>query len=116
MYLISQHPSLLESHDQTDTRSQSWLASLGSRGSYSEKTERESRHMSLRACCQVCASQDHNCRLCCQCVSVGSESPGARTLQGAPQVPAARPSSLFLHREEVAVQRRGVTAGAEVHS
>ena len=49
-------------------------------------------------------------------MSVGSESPGARSLQGAPQVPAARPSSLFLHREEVVVQCRGVTAGAEVHS
>ena len=49
-------------------------------------------------------------------VSVGSEAPGARSLQGAPKFQAAGRSSAFLHREEVAVQRRGVTAGAEVHS
>ena len=48
-------------------------------------------------------------------VSVGSEAPGARSLQGAPKFQAAGRSSAFLHREEVAVQRRGVTAGAEVH-
>ena len=49
-------------------------------------------------------------------VSVGSEAPGARSLQGAPKFQAAGRSSAFLHREEVAVQRCGVTAGAEVHS
>ena len=49
-------------------------------------------------------------------VSVGSEAPGARSLQGAPKFQAAGRSSAFLHREEVAVQRRGVTAGAEVHN
>ena len=85
---------------------------LGSPGSYGEKTESESGHVSMRPCGQVCASQDQSCRLCCQCVSVGSEAPGARSLQGAPQVPGCR---AFLHREEVAVQRCGVTAGTEVH-
>ena len=49
-------------------------------------------------------------------VSVGSEAPGARSLQGVPKFQAAGRSSAFLHREEVAVQRRGVTAGAEVHN
>ena len=36
--------------------------------------------------------------------------------KGLPKFQAAGRSSAFLHREEVAVQRRGVTAGAEVHS
>ena len=83
---------------------------LCSPGNYGEKTESESRHMSMRPCCQVCASQDQNCRLYCQCVC---GLPGSA--RGS-DVPPAGPSSAFLHREEVAVQRRGVTAGAEVHS
>ena len=35
--------------------------------------------------------------------------------KGLPRFQAAGPSSAFLHREEVAVQHHGVTAGAEVH-
>ena len=35
--------------------------------------------------------------------------------KGLPEFEAAGPSSAFLHRKEVAVQHRGVTAGAEVH-
>ena len=71
--------------------------------------------MSMRPCCQVRAGKiKHRC-LCCQDVSVGSKSAGARSLQGAPQVPDYRALICFLHRKEVAVQRRGVTAGAEVH-
>ena len=71
--------------------------------------------MSMRPCCQVCAGKiKHRC-LCCQDVSVGSKSAGARSLQGALQVPDYRALICFLHRKEVAVQRRGVTAGAEVH-
>ena len=71
--------------------------------------------MSMRPCCQVRAGKiKHRC-LCCQDVSVGSKSAGARSLQGALQVPDYRALICFLHRKEVAVQRRGVTAGAEVH-
>ena len=71
--------------------------------------------MSTRPCCQVRARKIKHRWLCCQYVSVGSESPGARSLQGAPQVPGCRPSSAFMHRKEVAVQHHGITAGAEVH-
>ena len=35
--------------------------------------------------------------------------------KGLPRFQAAGPSSAFLHRKEVAVQHRGVTAGTEVH-
>ena len=72
------------------TSSQSWEASLRSRGSSSEKTESEGGHMSTRPCCQVRARKIKHCWLCCQYVSVGSKIPGARSLQGAPQVPGCR--------------------------
>ena len=48
-------------------------------------------------------------------MSVDSESAGAWSLQGAPQVPDYRALICFLHRKEVAVQHPGVTAGTEVH-
>ena len=71
------------------TRSQSRVASLGSRGSCSDKAESEGGHMSLRPCCQVRARKIKHRWLCCY-VSVGSECPGARSLQGAPQDPGCR--------------------------
>ena len=46
--------------------------------------------MSTRPCCQVRARKIKHRWLCCQYVSVGSESPGARSLQGAPRVPGCR--------------------------
>ena len=71
------------------TRSQSRVASLGSRGSCSDKAESEGGHMSLRPCCQVRARKIKHHRLRCY-VSVGSKSAGARSLQGALQVPGCR--------------------------
>ena len=44
-------------------------------------------------------------------MALGSEVPGLRSLKGALLLPGRRASLTFLHREEVAIQRWGVTAG-----
>ena len=48
-------------------------------------------------------------------MALGSEVLCVRTLQGALLLPGHRASLTLLHREEVARQHRGATAGAEVH-
>ena len=72
--------------------------------------------MSMMPCCQVCASQDQKLLAM---VPVCLWAPRLQVLgacKGLPKFQAAGRSSAFLHREEVAVQRCGVTAGAEVHN
>ena len=64
--------------------------------------------MALRPGSEAQANLVHTPRVTLQAHGLQSpEAPGARSLHGALIV--------FLHRQEVAVQRCGVTAGAEVH-
>ena len=68
----------------------------------------------MRPCCQVCARKIKHRYAARMCLW----APRLQVLgacKGLPKFQAAGPSSAFLHRKEVAVQRCGVTAGTEVH-
>ena len=70
--------------------------------------------MSKRPCCQVRARKikhRYAARMCLWAPSLQV----LRACKRLPKFQAAGPSSAFLHRKEVAVQRCGVTAGTEVH-
>ena len=71
--------------------------------------------MSTRPCFQVRARKiKHRCYAASTCLwALSLQVLGA--FKGLPRFQAAGPSSAFLHRKEVAVQHRGVTAGTEVH-